>query len=114
MTHIINQHPHHIVCLERGEEFHTALKAFCTQHGIGAASMRALGAADEVDLAFYLLDTKEYETTTVHEELEIITITGNIASLDGKVAVHAHGTFGKRDLSTIGGHVARMVVSATC
>lgn len=65
-------------------------------------------------LSWYDLQTKEYETTEVEENLEITSLTGNIAVVESQIFAHTHGVFGKRDLTTIAGHVNSMRISATC
>lgn len=99
---------------DRGEEFIASLQEYCKKEKIHAASFQALGAAGELTLAYYNLSDKRYEDHDVTEDVEILSILGNIATMDEKIIVHAHGVFGKKDLQTIGGHIKKLVVSATC
>ena len=41
-------------------------------------------------------------------------MVGNIALMNNEIIVHTHGVFGRQDLSTIGGHIKKLIVSATC
>jgi predicted DNA-binding protein with PD1-like motif len=50
-----------------------------------------------------------YEVTKYSEEMEVTAMLGNICTMNNEPILHMHGTFGRRDNSTIGGHV----VSAT-
>ncbi|MCA9355310.1 DNA-binding protein [Candidatus Kaiserbacteria bacterium] len=96
----------------RGEEIMSGLKTYFTDNKIHAAHITGLGAADKVDLAYYNLDSKEYERHKIDEAVEIIGINGNAGiKEDGEVVVHIHGTFGRKDLSVFGGHVFSMRVS---
>lgn len=90
------------------------LASFSQENHIAAGSFSALGAAREVTIAYYNLETKQYEDHTFAEDLEILNSTGNIGVLDGKPAIHCHGIFGRKDCSTIGGHIKKLIVSATC
>lgn len=99
---------------DRGDEVVSFLEKIAEEHNIGAGYFQAIGACGELTISFYDLETQAYLDQTYTEDLEILSLLGNIAMFQHKPLVHAHGTFGRRDYSTIGGHVKRMVVSATC
>lgn len=103
-----------ILRLDSGEELRNEVEKFCAEQSIGAAWVHALGSTKEVELAFYNLQKKEYETKTFSEDLEIATVVGNIALKDNKPFLHVHGTFSNSKMNVIGGHINRCVVSATC
>ncbi len=97
---------------ERGDEVMTGLAAFAQENGIRAAHLGGLGAAAHLVLAYYNLDTKEYERQVLDENVEILSLQGNIGVKEsGETVVHLHGTFGRRDLSVFGGHVFELVIS---
>lgn len=102
-----------ILRLDPGDDAFSFLTDYCSKQLIGAASFTAIGSAGDVTLAYYNLQTKQFEDHPLQEELEITGITGNIALLDNKHIVHAHGTFSRKDLSVIGGHIKKLIVSAT-
>ena len=104
----------YILRLDPGEELRGEVEKFCKKQGVVAAWMNALGSCKELELAYYNLEKKEYETKNFLEDLEIATIVGNIAIKDGNPFVHIHGTFSNSEMSVIGGHINRCVVSATC
>lgn len=68
----------------------------------------------EVELAWYNLKQKEYVNKTVAENLEIATVTGNVAMKEEEMIIHAHGVFSDKDMQTVAGHVNTMKVSAAC
>jgi predicted DNA-binding protein with PD1-like motif len=103
-----------LIRFNKGEEIISSLQAYCEQKSIYAASFQALGAAKQLTLSYYNLSDKRYEDHDIDEEVEILSILGNVATMDKKIIIHAHGVFGKRDLQTIGGHIKKLVVSATC
>ena len=112
----------YILRLDAGEELRQEVEEFCKEQGINTAWVNALGSCKEVELAYYNLEKKEYETKIFSEDLEIATIAGNIAlkpfdDAQGKghnPFIHIHGTFSNSEMSVIGGHINRCVVSATC
>jgi predicted DNA-binding protein with PD1-like motif len=100
-----------LVC-RRGEEIINALTTYVAQNNITSAHLTGLGAVDEIEIAYYDVATQEYETHHLDEALEILNLTGNISTDNtGKTIIHVHGTFARRDLSVIGGHVTSMRVS---
>jgi len=100
--------------LERGEEALERLRAFADERRLGAAMLRGLGAALSAELGFFNLEEKRYERFSVNEETEVVSLLGNLARSEaGQVIVHAHATLGRRDGSTVGGHVFTLVTAAT-
>lgn len=96
----------------KGEEIMITLKQYLTENKIHAAHITGLGAADSIEVAYYNLDTKEYERHQISEDLEILSLTGNVGvKEDGEIVIHIHGTFGRQDLSVLGGHLFSMRVS---
>jgi len=79
-----------------------------------AGSINAIGSAKKITLSFFNFEKHEFEDHYLSENLEIVSLNGNLAMLDEKLTIHIHGTFSKNDLSVIGGHVKELVISATC
>jgi len=97
---------------KKGEEIISTLKDYLIKQKICAAHITGLGAAASLEIAYYNIKTKEYERHTINEDLEILNLNGNVGvNQAGEVIIHLHGTFGKRDLSVIGGHIFSMQVS---
>lgn len=103
-----------VLSVARGEELFESLLSWCEEKEIVGATFTGLGAADQLEVAYYHLPTKSYERQQIAEDVEILSLTGNVGLLDGKKALHIHGVFGKRDLTTFGGHVFRLRVSGAC
>ncbi len=103
----------YILRLDPDEEFIETIQNFCVENNIKSAWLEAVGSTKELELAYFNVDEKEYETESFQEFLEIITITGNISVKEGEVFCHAHGIFGKSDMKSLAGHVNRCIISAT-
>ncbi len=103
-----------VLRFDTGEDVLGLFATYCQENSLTAGSFSGLGAAGELILAYYHLETKQYEDHTYNEDVEIVTLTGNIARMEGKLVIHCHGVFGRPDMSTIGGHVKKLIVSATC
>ncbi len=104
----------YILNIERGEELISTLRAFLEKEKIKAGFLTGLGAAGKLDLAYYNLTAKKFEQHTIEEDVEILSLTGNIAMLKDERIIHVHGTFGRKDLSVFGGHIFSLVVSGAC
>lgn len=113
MKEILSEQSSRVLLFEQGEDVMVELRAYAKQHQIQSAWINILGACAEVTLAYYDLHTKTYEKHVISEDLEILNVMGNIAQMNGEPALHLHGTFGKRDLSVIGGHIFSMIISAS-
>lgn len=96
----------------KGDEVMSGLADFCRKREIQAAHIAGLGAASALELAYYNIETKEYERKKYEENVEIISLNGNAGvKEDGELVVHVHGAFGRPDYSVFGGHVFEMVIS---
>lgn len=103
-----------VLNLARGEELFEVLLSWCKENNIAGATLTGLGAADQLELAYYNMQTKAYERHIIDEEVEILSLTGNLGTLEAQKMLHIHGVFGKRDLTTFGGHVFKLRVSGAC
>jgi uncharacterized protein len=103
----------YFLILERGDEVLESITRFALETGVRGAGLGGIGAVDRLTLGFYRLEARAYERQTWEEELEVASLSGNIAEVDGGPFPHVHGVFGRRDFSTVGGHVFEAVVSLT-
>jgi predicted DNA-binding protein with PD1-like motif len=103
-----------VLRFDSGEEIVETLKKFLSEEQIFASAFNAIGASKTAELSYFNLKTKKYENKIFEEDLEIVSLIGNSAILNGEVVIHAHTVLSKSDFSTVGGHVARLVISATC
>lgn len=100
--------------LQRGEELIATLTDYAKVQNLASAWLHAgVGGADSATLAFYDLDKREYIDHTFDEPLEILSLQGNLAWVDGEPFWHIHGVFGRRDYSTVGGHIKRLDIALT-
>jgi len=102
-----------LVVLEAGEDPLGQLTAFAETHGITSAQITGIGALSGAEIAFWRPETKEYERIPVGEQIEVLSLSGNIARSDGKPRVHAHVVLGRSDGSTVGGHLLEALVRPT-
>lgn len=66
-------------------------------------------------LGWFSWETKQYEpSVTVDEQVELLSLIGDIALRGGEPVVHAHAVIGKRDGTAHGGHLLRALIRPTC
>jgi hypothetical protein len=68
-----------------------------------------------VELGWFDWDDKKYHTSVkLDEQMELLSLIGDIALKDDKPAVHAHVVIGRKDGTAHGGHLIKAVVRPTC
>jgi uncharacterized protein len=101
----------YFLVLDRGDEVLEGITRFATETGVRAASFTGIGAIDRLTLGFYDLVGQKYERRSFDEDMEVASMSGNLAVVDGGPFPHVHGVFCRRDFSAVGGHVFEAVVS---
>ncbi len=114
MKTILHHGDKYVLRFDRGEEVIEALAEFCRTEGIEAASFSAIGSCSEAIISYYDIPVKKYIDLHLKENLEIISLSGNVSKLNYKPLVHAHGSFSDLRMQMKGGHVKKLTVSATC
>ena len=90
---------------DKGDEVVAELQAFARRHEVTAAHFTAIGALSHVTLGFFERDRKDYKRIPIGEQVEVLTLAGDIAVKDGDPQVHAHVVVGKADGTAWGGHL---------
>lgn len=103
----------YFLVLDRGDEILESITRFATETGTRAASFQGIGAVGKLTLGFYDLAAQAYERRSWDEDLEVASLIGNLAVVDGGPFPHVHGVFGRRDFSALAGHVFQAEVSVT-
>jgi uncharacterized protein len=93
------------VVFDPGDEFIAGLTRFATEHRLGGAQLTAIGGFSAATLGYFDRDRKDYLKIPVQEQVEVLSLLGDITFEDDKPLVHAHAVVGARDGSTRGGHV---------
>ena len=94
-----------LLVFDRGDEISETLTSFARDNGIRGASFTAIGACRHATVAYWYPGTKKYEKIDVSEQVEVVSLNGNIAlGENGRPRVHAHVALGKRDGTLVGGH----------
>jgi uncharacterized protein len=103
----------HLLVFGSGDEVVSTLEAFAREHELTAARFTAIGAFSEATLGYFDWERKTYAEIPLAEQVEVLTLAGDIALKDGEPAVHAHVVVGKRDATAHGGHLLEARVRPT-
>src|SRR5919201_6568760 len=98
---------------QKGDEPISQLERFAKEQRLTAASFSAIGAFSGAVLGFFDREQKQYEEIEVEEQIEVLSLLGDIAVAEGEPKVHAHVVLGKRDGAAVGGHLLRAHVWPT-
>ena len=103
-----------VVVLRTGDEAMACLQQFAEAENLSAAQITALGAFETAELRFFEWSSKDYLPIPVHEQTEVASLVGDIAlDEDRKPSLHLHAVLGKRDGTTLSGHLAEARVRPT-
>jgi hypothetical protein len=102
-----------VLIFDTGDEVVSTLTAFAKDNHIADAHFTAIGAFSDVELGFFDLQKKDYLTNQVNEQVEVVSLAGDIALDKGEPKVHAHVVVGKKDCAAMGGHLLEAHVRPT-
>jgi predicted DNA-binding protein with PD1-like motif len=104
-----------MLVFETGDELAEGLLQFAKEKNLSAASFKAVGALSSVRLAWFSWENKRYELSlTVDDQIELLSLIGDVAQKDEEPVVHAHAVIAKKDGTAHGGHLLEAHVRPTC
>jgi len=101
------------VIFDKGDEFVRELTSFAQENELGASHFTAIGAFRDVTLGYFDRDSKKYKQIPIEEQVEVLSLVGDIALKDKDPQIHAHVVVGKADGTAHGGHILRAHVWPT-
>jgi predicted DNA-binding protein with PD1-like motif len=103
-----------VLVFEAGEEVLAGLLRFAKEQKLEGAHLTAIGAFERATLGFFEFAKKAYKKIPVEEQVELLSLVGNIAIDDtGEPKLHAHVVVGKADGTAHGGHLLEAHVRPT-
>lgn len=103
-----------IARIDKGEEILEQLKVIAEKEEIKLASVSALGATDDITVGVFRTGEKKYYANHFTGDMEIVSLTGTVSTMDGAFYPHLHMSAGDTEGHVFGGHLNRAVISATC
>ena len=90
---------------DKGDEVIAGLRDFAAGQRLLASHFTGIGALNGVVLGFFDRARKDYKKIAIPEQLELLSLAGDIALQDGTPKIHAHVVVGKSDGTAHGGHL---------
>ena len=99
----------YVLRLNRGEEIIASISDLCRKENIKAA----IGATQSVEAGFYSFKKKKYCGYCFNQNMEILSLLGNISTKDGEPYLHLHIVVSNDEGEALGGHLTKAVISVT-
>jgi uncharacterized protein len=94
-----------VVVFAAGDEVARGLDEFARAESLDAARFTAIGAFSRATLGYFNINTARYEPIAVDEQVEVLSLLGDIARGDDGPKVHAHVVVGTAMGAARGGHL---------
>jgi uncharacterized protein len=91
--------------LETGDEAMAALGRFAVEHRLGGSHFTAIGAFARAVVAYFDWTVKQYRHIEINEQVEVLSLVGDIVIERDRPRVHGHVVLGKADATAHGGHL---------
>lgn len=95
----------YVLAFDKDDEFVSRLKQFAQDAHLQGSAFTGIGAFKQATLGFFDREEMDYREIPVDEQVEVLSLVGNIALNDGEPKVHAHVVVGDKNGRTRGGHI---------
>ena len=99
--------------LAKGDEVMSGLTDFAKQNKVTSASFTAIGAFSRVTVAWFDDGRKEFRLIPIEQQVELVSMIGDIALVNDQPVVHTHVSVASSDGTVRGGHVINAFVFPT-
>jgi uncharacterized protein len=101
------------IILAKGDEVMSGLTDFARQNKVTSASFTAIGAFSHATVAWFDDGRKEFKLIPIKQQVELVSMIGDIALVNDQPAVHTHVALASSDGTVRGGHVINAFVFPT-
>ncbi len=89
----------------KDDEVVQELTRFAKEHDLAYSHYTDIGAFKNALLGFFDRAKKDYQKIPIDEQVEVLSLIGDIALSRGDPKLHAHAVLGKADGAACGGHL---------
>ena len=93
------------VVFAAGDDPVEGLRHVAADRQITGAQLTGIGAFSAVVIGYFDVAAKDYQRITIAEQVEVLSLAGNIGTRDEEPALHAHVVVGRSDGTAFGGHL---------
>jgi predicted DNA-binding protein with PD1-like motif len=101
------------IVLAKGDEVMSGLTDFARQNKVASASFAAIGAFSHATVAWFDDARKEFRLIPIEQQVELVSMIGDIALVNDQPVVHTHVSVASSDGTVRGGHVIKAFVFPT-
>jgi len=101
------------VVFDTGDEAVSGLLRFAEEKQLGGSHFTAIGGLQDAVLGYFQIDKKDYKRIAVKEQVEVLSLIGDITLEDGQPKLHAHVVVGTSSGEARGGHLIEAHVRPT-
>ena len=103
----------YMLVFEPGDEVIPPLMDFARAHRLHSCRVMGIGGFSRVTLGYFDMNALAYKEIPVEEQVEVVSLLGNIALYENEPRLHAHVLIGRSDGSAMGGHLLDATVQPT-
>ncbi len=103
----------YVLRLDPGEDVRATLLDFIRREDIRGGYFIAFGAFSRLKLQYFKTSLKRYEDHEINQQVEVVSLLGNIARENGQPVIHMHAAVADEQLRTYSGHVSDGTVRPT-
>lgn len=97
--------PTHVIVGDPGEDAVKIITRFALDHRITAAQVTAVGAFAQATVGWFDRKAKDYRRIHIDEQVEVLSLIGDIAIDHEEPVAHLHVVLGRSDGTVRGGHL---------
>jgi uncharacterized protein len=101
------------VVFAKGDEVLSGLTEFAARENLTAGYFTAIGALQQARFGWFDRARKAYRDIPIKEQVELVSLIGNVSRVNGAPQIHAHGAVGFRDGQMRGGHLLEAIAWPT-
>ena len=93
------------IVFDKGDEVVEGLLSFARENKVQASHFTAIGALSDITLGYFNWTKKTFDRVSIQDQVEVLSLMGNIVFDNGDPRLHAHIVIGKSDGTAHGGHL---------
>jgi len=101
------------VIFAKGDEILSGLTEFAGREEITAGHFTAIGALHSARFGWFDPSRKAYRDIPIDQQVELISLVGDVGLVNGTPQIHAHGAVGFPDGQMRGGHLLQAIAWPT-
>ena len=101
------------VIFGKGDELLSGLTEFAEREKLMGGHFTAIGALQSARFGWFDAAQKAYRDIPIDQQVELLTLIGDVGLVNGAPQIHAHGTVGLPDGQVRGGHLLQAIVWPT-